>query len=215
VLLEHLGVRSLGVYTAVGVAVWVAFVKSGVHATIAGVMLGLLTPARPYLNAGAVARLLESGGAGAERARALQSASRESVSPLEYLEHRLHPWVSFVVMPLFALANAGVHFSASELTDRVTIAVAIGLLAGKPIGVVASSWLAVTAGAARLPDRVGWASVAGGGLLCGIGFTMALFVANLALTGPALGAAKVGILIASALAAGTGMVILFASAKGR
>jgi NhaA family Na+:H+ antiporter len=123
--------------------------------------------------------------------------------------------VSFAIMPVFALANAGVHFSASELTDRVTIAVAIGLLAGKPIGVVLSSWLAVASGAARLPEGAGWASLAGGGFLCGIGFTMALFIANLALAGPALAAAKVGILIASALAAGAGMLVLFGSAKGR
>jgi NhaA family Na+:H+ antiporter len=226
VLLQHTGARSFGVYTAVGVAVWVAFVKSGVHATIAGVILGLLTPARPYLSQGTFAKLLEharellrgdgwSGSDAAAGARALQSASRQSVSPLEYLEHRLHPWVSFAIMPVFALANAGVHFSASELTDRVTIAVAIGLFAGKPIGVVLSSWLAVASGAARLPEGAGWVSLTGGGFLCGIGFTMALFIANLALAGPALAAAKVGILIASALAAGAGMLILFGSVKSR
>ncbi len=226
VLLENLGVRSFGVYTVVGLAVWVAFVKSGVHATIAGVLLGLLTPARPYASAYTLATRLEhhseslrrgggSGGVAASRARALQSASRESVSPLEYLEHRLHPWVSFVIMPVFALANAAVHFRASGLTDRVTIAVVIGLFVGKPVGVLLSSWLAVTTGAARLPDGAGWMSVAGGGFLCGIGFTMALFVANLALAGPPLAAAKVGTLIASALAAGAGMLILLVGAKGR
>ena len=221
VLLENLGVRSFGVYTAVGVVVWVAFVKSGVHATIAGVILGLLTPARPYLNESSFAKLVEhvrellrgggwSGSDAAAGARALQSASRQAVSPLEYLEHRLHPWVSFAIMPVFALANAAVHFSASELTDRVTIAVAIALVAGKAIGVVLSSWLAVRSGAARLPEGTGWVTLAGGGFLCGIGFTMALFIANLALAGSTLAAAKVGILIASALAAGAGMLIIFA-----
>jgi NhaA family Na+:H+ antiporter len=135
------------------------------------------------------------------------------VSPLEYLEFRLHPWVSFVIMPVFALANAAVHVNAADLTSRVTVAVAISLLAGKPIGIVLSSWVAVLLGAARLPEGVSWLAVAGGGILCGIGFTMALFIANLALAGPDLGAAKVGILIASAIAAAAGMLVLFAAGK--
>ena len=105
------------------------------------------------------------------------------------------------------------HVSVADLTDHVTLAVAISLLAGKPIGIVLSSWLAVTLGAARLPEGVSWSALAGGGLLCGIGFTMALFIANLALEGPALGAAKVGILMASALAASAGVLVLLASTK--
>jgi NhaA family Na+:H+ antiporter len=224
VLFERLGIRSFGIYTLIGIAVWVAFVESGVHATIAGVILGLLTPARPYLSQGAFAKSIErvaellrggrwSGGEGAARARALGRASREAVSPLEYLESLLHPWVSFVIMPIFALANAAVRVHAADLTDPVALAVGISLLAGKPIGIVASSWLAVAVGAARLPDGVSWASIAGGGTLCGIGFTMALFIANLALDGGALAAAKVGILGGSAFAAAAGMLLLFGTAR--
>ena len=224
VLFERIGIRSFRLYTVVGVVIWAAFVKSGVHATIAGVLLGLLTPARPYLGRRAFAKLLDRGGQllrggtwsgseGAAGVRALRRASHAVVSPLEYLEFRLHPWVSFVIMPVFALANAAVHVNAADLTSRVTVAVAISLLAGKPIGIVLSSWVAVLLGAARLPEGVSWLAVAGGGILCGIGFTMALFIANLALAGPDLGAAKVGILIASAIAAAAGMLVLFAAGK--
>jgi NhaA family Na+:H+ antiporter len=219
VLFERIGVRSFGVYTLIGTAVWVAFVKSGVHATIAGVMLGLLTPARPHLSRDAFVTFLDrvrallhgegwSRGEGVSHARALGRASREAVSPLEYLEYRLHPWVSFVIMPIFALANAAVHVNAASIGDRVTLAVAVGLLAGKPLGIVVTSWLAVASGAARLPDGVSWAGVTGGAMLCGIGFTMALFIASLALEGPALAAAKVGILLGSAFAAVAGMLVL-------
>jgi len=224
VFFERLGIRSFGIYTLLGAAIWLAFVKSGVHATIAGVMLGLLTPARPYLSGGAFATFLErarvllhgsgwSEGELAAHARALGRASRQAVSPLEYLEHRLHPWVSFAIMPIFALANAAVHVNAADLGNRVTLAVAASLLVGKPLGIMVMSWLAVGSGAARLPDGVSWMGIAGGGILCGIGFTMALFIASLALEGPALGAAKVGILVGSALAAAAGMFVLFSSAR--
>jgi len=224
-LFERIGVRSFGIYTVLGTAVWVAFVKSGVHATIAGVLLGLLTPARPHLSRDAFATfldrvraLLHGGGwsadASVSHASALQRASREAVSPLEYLEYRLHPWVSFAIMPIFALANAAVQVNAADFGERVTLAVAAALLFGKPLGIVAASWLAVMSGIARLPAGVSWAGVVGGGLLCGIGFTMALFIASLALQGPALAAAKVGILMGSALAAVAGTLLLFRAAHG-
>src|SRR5262249_21192448 len=178
VLCERIGIRSFGIYALIGAAVWLAFVKSGVHATIAGVLLGLLTPARPYLSQGAFAGMLGrllavmrgsgwSGREAAARASALRRASREAVSPLGYIEHLLHPWGSFVIMPIFALANAAVPVHAADLTDRVALAVGIGLLAGKPIGIFGASWLAVALGAARLPDAASWWSVAGGGMLCG------------------------------------------------
>jgi Na+:H+ antiporter, NhaA family len=220
VLFERVGIRSLGIYTLIGVIVWVAFVKSGVHATIAGVLLGLFTPARPYLSAGAFAQFLDrvrellqgggwsGAGARAAQVRALQRTSRETVSPLEYLENLLHPWVSFLIMPIFALANAAVRFHVTDLGNPVALTVGVSLLVGKPIGIVLSSWLSVWLGAARLPEGVSWPRVAGGGALCGIGFTMALFVASLALEGSALAAAKVGILGGSALAAIAGVLLL-------
>jgi len=184
------------------------------------VILGLLTPARPYLTAGTFAPFLEraseviSGSRGAhagERStvvRTFRQAVRETVSPLEYLESMLHPWVGFVIMPLFALANAGVPLHLASFTEPVALAVAVALLVGKPLGIVLSSWIAVRLRLARLPDGVGWTALAGGGTLAGIGFTMSLFIAGLALDGTALEAAKVGVLTGSALAATLGMAVL-------
>ena len=219
-VLGRLGVRNRGVYVLVGALVWLAVHESGVHATIAGVALGLMTPARSYLGRGVVQNALarasaamqgegwHAGGHPADRVRALERVARESLSPLEYLERAIHPWVGFAIMPIFALANAGVAFSPSELSDPVAIAVAAGLVIGKPVGIVAASWLAVRAGLARLPEGVTWRMIAGGGALAGIGFTMALFIAGLALTGPAVAAAKVGILAGSLLSAGIGVILL-------
>lgn len=221
-LLRWLGVRSLLVYTAAGIVMWVGFHESGVHATIAGVTLGLLTPARSYLPENAFARMLGrardvfTGGGWAEQqhraeaVRRFQHAARETISPLEFLEGSLHPWTGFVIMPVFALANAGVPFQLSDLGDPVALAVGAGLALGKPVGIVAFSFAAVKLGLARLPERVTWPVLAAGGVLAGIGFTMALFIAGLALDGQALDAAKVGILGASAVAAALGMILLVA-----
>jgi Na+:H+ antiporter, NhaA family len=213
VILARLGIRSFGIYTLVGLVVWFAFQESGVHATIAGVLLGLLTPAQPHLSEDAFAPFLEHATEppATDRpadVRTLRQAARETVSPLEYLESALHPWVSFVVMPVFALANAGVPLHLASFLDPVALAVAAGLLVGKPVGILLFSWLAVRAGVAKLPDAVGWRAVAGAGCLAGIGFTMALFIAGLALDGAALEAAKVGVLAGSALAAVVGVLVL-------
>ncbi len=218
-VLARLGVRSFLVYTALGLAVWLAFLASGVHATIAGVILGIMTPARSYLSstvlAGALRRAQEvlAGEWEAETDRAarvqrLRWAAREVVSPLEYLENTLHPWVSFLVMPLFALANAGVVVQLDDLTQPVALAIAAGLLLGKPLGIVSFCWLSVRLGIARLPAGVSWPQVLGGGILGGIGFTMSLFIAGLALDAESLGPAKLGILLASWLAAILGMGLL-------
>ena len=217
-VLQRLGVRSLAVYTIVGLGIWLAVLHSGVHATIAGVLLGLLTPARPLLSPDDSARLLTAGGdalgrdpdsARAAQVRLVRQAAREAVSPVEYLERVLHPWVGFLVMPVFALANAGVPIAVDDLRDPVAVAVAAGLVIGKPLGVVGASRLAVAAGLARLPDGVGWPALVGGGFLAGIGFTMALFIAGLALPA-ASDPAKVGILVASLVAAVAGMLTLLA-----
>jgi NhaA family Na+:H+ antiporter len=140
----------------------------------------------------------------------LAFAARESVSPLERLEHVLHPWVGFLIMPLFALANAGVHVEPGELTSPVAVAVAVGLFLGKPIGVVLFSFLAVKLGIARLPQGVNWWVLLGGGCLAGIGFTMSLFVAGLALGGDPhlLGAGKIGTITGSVCSAIAGTTIL-------
>lgn len=219
VLLAWLGVRSVGVYVVLGGLVWFEFHESGVHATIAGVLLGLVTPARSWLQDTALAELAERAfgvlrGDGVEESRrrtvlrGVERAARESMTPLERIESTLHPWVGFVIMPIFALANACVPFELADFGDPVAVAVAAGLVIGKPLGIVVMSALAVWLGVARLPEGVPWSAVLGGGFLAGIGFTMALFIADLALVGEALDAAKVGILGASALAGVLGAALL-------
>ena len=219
VLLARLGVRSIGAYVLVGGFVWLGFHESGVHATIAGVLLGLVTPARSWIGEGTLAELAENtfsllrgegleGGARQHALRQVETAAREAISPLERLETGLHPWVAFLIMPLFALANAGVALDFGDLTDPVAAAIAAGLVIGKPLGIVGFSAIAVAFGIARLPDGVGWGALIGGSFLAGIGFTMALFIADLALTGSALDAAKIGILGASVLAGAIGIAIL-------
>lgn len=212
VALARIGVRSVAVYVFVGALVWLAFHASGVHATIAGVVLGWLTPIRPWISEERLRRIterLESGEEEQQNAlRMVEVAARESVSPLERLEGALHPWVGFVIMPLFALANAGVKLTPGAFGDPVALAAGLGLLVGKPLGILVLSWIAVRAGLARLPEGVGWREVAAGGALAGIGFTMALFIAGLALPGDLLDAAKVGILGASVVSAAVGILAL-------
>jgi NhaA family Na+:H+ antiporter len=218
-LLSRLGVRGFGMYGLLGLCVWFAFHESGVHATVAGVILGLMTPAHAYLENTTLAQAIErvtagmhgdskEGGHGVAEVRGARWATRETVSPLAYLETTLHTWVAFAIMPLFALANAGVAFTASDLFDPIAIAIGAGLVIGKPIGIVGFSWLAVRMGFAALPQGVTWGLVLAGGLLTGIGFTMALFICGLALDVEFLDAAKVGVLAASVVAAVLGMSLM-------
>jgi NhaA family Na+:H+ antiporter len=218
--LIRLGVRSLLIYVPVGAAVWLGFHESGVHATIAGVILGLITPARPLFGRRMLAGFVEAMGAylqgddwqDTKRRHdltvSLRRAARETVSPLARIETALHPWVSYLIMPIFALANAGVSLKPAAFTDPVAVAVVAGLEIGKPVGIFLFSRLAVTLGVARLPDGVGWRMLFAGGVLAGIGFTMSLFIAGLALEGELLDAAKVGILTGSFGCAVLGMVLL-------
>jgi NhaA family Na+:H+ antiporter len=221
-LLNRLGVRRVTMYVLVGVGIWLCTLKSGVHPTVAGALLGLLTPASAWLGSAtllevvqrAVERLRNTdpvGGPDADRREAAEDlafAATESVSPLERLEHGLHPWVSFGIMPLFALANAGVAVSLGGVTDPIATAVMVGLVVGKPLGIVLASGLVVLLGLAKLPDATSWSALLGAGCLGGIGFTMALFIASLSLAGPELEAAKSGILVASAASLGLGMGLL-------
>jgi NhaA family Na+:H+ antiporter len=219
--MARLGIRSILAYTAMGGLVWLAFHESGIHATIAGVILGLMTPTKEYVGASAFKTALErvedvwqgqDWPQEKERASTVQrfrELAREAVSPVEYLIASLNPWVSFLIMPVFALANAGVQINLAGLTNPVAFSTAAGLLLGKTVGVVLLSFLAVRVGFARLPHGVSWAALAAGGVLAGIGFTMALFIAGLALDGELLSAAKVGILGASGIAAITGTVLLY------
>jgi NhaA family Na+:H+ antiporter len=219
-ILTEVGVRSTPVYVFVGAGVWLAFYKSGVHPTIAGVILGLMTPAGEWVTRTALRLAITDLQAklandpheetAVEDLELLSFAARESVSPLERLEHTLHPWVGFVIMPLFALANAGIHIDVREITNPVTVAAALGLFLGKPIGVMLFSFIAVQFGFAKLPQGVGWGLLLGGGCLAGIGFTMSLFVADLAFGGDErlLAAGKIGTLAGSVLSAIVGVAVL-------
>jgi len=219
-LLNRLGVRRVTMYALVGVGIWLCTLKSGVHPTVAGALLGLLTPASAWLGSAtllevvqrAVDRLRDTGaGPDAERREAAEDlafAATESVSPLERLEHGLHPWVSFAIMPVFALANAGVAVSLGGVTHPIASAAVVGLAVGKPLGIVLASWLVVRLGLAKLPEAASWTVLVGAGCLGGIGFTMALFIASLSLAGPELEAAKSGILAGSAVSLCLGLGLL-------
>jgi NhaA family Na+:H+ antiporter len=219
--LSRVGVRSIPVYVFTGAGVWFAFHESGVHATIAGVILGLQTPVHPWVSDSLFGEIIERlsrvmrGGSwrGPEERRAVfrsvMRAAQETVSPLERLENMLHPWVGFIIMPLFALANAGVPLQLGAFRDPIAMAVIVGLSVGKPLGIVAFSWMAVRVGLARLPSGISWGILTAGGVLAGIGFTMSLFIATLALSNGALDAAKVGILAGSTASAVSGMALLF------
>lgn len=220
---HRIGVRSIGVYVVVGALIWLAFLQSGVHPTVAGVLLGLLTPAHAWVGQRTFADVLKatwqrasreesdprSAPADVERA---QFAAREAVSPLQRLEDGLHPWVAFGIMPVFALANAGVVLSPSSLGEPVAIAVAAGLAIGKPIGIMVLCLLAVRSRVTSLPEGVTWGMLAGGACLAGIGFTMALFLNALAFPVadfPANEAAgKIGTLAGSLVSVVLGAVVL-------
>jgi len=143
----------------------------------------------------------------------LSFASREAVSPLFRIETALHPWVAFGIMPLFALANAGVPIDLGGLGEPVAVAVAGGLFFGKPIGIFGASWLTVKLGWASRPQGVTWPILGGAAFLGGIGFTMALFIASLGLSGGLLQSAKIGIILGSFASAVLGMSILSSVAK--
>ena len=229
VLARRLGIRFLGVYMVLGISVWLATYESGVHATIAGVALGLLTPVRPLQDpavvsaeairiAGATADEPDDPDADAAHWRRLAWLSREAISPLARLEHGLHQWSSFVVIPIFALANAGIVLDGASLDaateTRVALAVALGLVVGKIVGLTAGVALATRLHLSTLPPGVGWAGMAGTGAVAGIGFTVSLFISDLSYADPdILAAAKMGVLGGSAVAAAAGIAILVAASR--
>lgn len=229
VVANRLHLRHPAAYAILGLGLWAAFLESGVHATIAGVLLALTIPARARVDTGEFFRrastlLHHFARAGEETENILTNADQQAAlaeledlaegvqTPLQRLEHALHPWVAFGIVPLFALANAGVALGGglgAALTEPVTIGVVAGLLLGKQLGVTGGAWLAVRAGLADLPAGTGWWHLYGVGWLAGIGFTMALFVGSLAFgAGPLLDAAKVGILAASLVAGLVGWAII-------
>lgn len=217
VILAKVRVWFIPVYGMVGSAVWLATLLSGVHATIAGVLLGLLSPARPLLGndqAAAIAdELSEDRDVTVGEVRVMAFRLRESVSVAERLQDVLHPWTSYVIVPIFALANAGISLSADSLRDAVsspvTIGVVLGLVVGKAVGITGAVAIATRLGIARLPEGIRLAQVAGIAALAGIGYTVALFISSLAFDDAALEAqAKIGVLAASVLAAVIGSAAL-------
>jgi NhaA family Na+:H+ antiporter len=223
VLLQRIHVRAVNAYALVGVVLWYATYRAGIHPTIAGVILGLLTPSEPFQRPAAVSAEArrtaeetvddpEPPDADAPAWLRLAWLSKEAVSPIARVEHVLLPWSSFVIVPIFALANAGMVLSFDVISDAVSAPVAIGifvgLVVGKPLGVASAA--SVRTRLASRPDDVGWADLIGMGATAGIGFTVALFIAELAFeTEPALlDQAKVAILAASAVALAFGQAIL-------
>jgi len=185
-LLNATNVRSTAVYLLVGMVLWTAVLKSGVHATLAGVIVGFFIPL----------------------------AKKDGHSPAEQLEHGLHPWVSWLILPLFAFANAGVvldGISAGDMFSLLPLGIMVGLLIGKPLGITLFCWLAVRLGLAKLPQGTTMSNIVAVGVLCGIGFTMSIFIASLAFgdIDPALiTLAKLGILIGSIASAVIGYLLL-------
>jgi NhaA family Na+:H+ antiporter len=167
VILRWLGARSIAVYAALGAGVWLAFLKSGVHPTVAGVLLGLLTPARAGLRRRVLLDVVSDLYARLRGQRGAPAGQAQAVSPLERLEAALHPWVAFAVMPLFALANAGVRVEPAAMATPVALAVALGLVLGKPLGIVLFSLASVRLGLTRLPGGVNWKVLVGAGCLGG------------------------------------------------
>jgi Na+/H+ antiporter NhaA len=214
--LQRIQVRANTVYVVLGLGLWIATYEAGIHPTIAGVVMGLLTPLEPFQPPAAVSREAirtadetdddpNEPDAGAHLWLRLAALSKEAVSPLVRVEHALLPWTSFVIVPIFALANAGVDVSAESVgnavTSPITLGVLLGLVVGKTLGIWGASALAVRLGLARLPRGVTQQHVLSAGAVAGIGFTVALFITELAFGDPLLrDEAKLGILVASVVA---------------
>jgi len=184
--LNRQGVKSITPYVLIGITIWVFVLKSGVHATLAGVMIALTIP--------------------------IKGADNSAPSPLRELEHDLHPWVAFLVLPLFAFANAGVSFqglSMADLATPVPLGIALGLFFGKQLGVMGFIFLAVKSGVTKLPENVNWAQVYGVACLTGVGFTMSLFIGTLAFdSADLLNQVRLGVLLGSTLSAIVGYLVL-------
>jgi NhaA family Na+:H+ antiporter len=221
VVARVLRIWTVVVYAVLGVGVWFALLQSGVHATLAGVAIGLLAPARPLLReqvARAYAtRALRDNQLDADELARLRFLLRESVPVVERLQAALHPVSAYVVLPVFALANAGVELGAigQVLTAPVGLGIVLGLVVGKPVGIAVASFLAVRLGLGRLPDGTSWPMLLGLGTVGGIGFTVSIFIAGLSFPGADLLTedAKVAILLASLLAAVAGVFVLLAATR--
>jgi len=229
IIANVLHVRTPIVYGIIGLFLWLFLLQSGVHATVGGVLMALTIPSRMRIDGArfldfsreALNEFEDAGGRSEhimtsrrrqESVQGLEDACEHVLTPLSRLEHMLHPWVIFLVMPIFALANAGVILGADAvdaLGSGVGLGVAVGLFVGKPLGVVAATWIAIKLGVGELPTGSNWRQLLGAGCLAGIGFTMSLFIANLAFgDAPELQFAKMGILGGSLIAGVVGFILL-------
>jgi len=228
IILNRLGVRAISVYVAMGCGIWLAVHNAGIHPTIAGVILGLMTPTKSFVDRKTAITAFNSLGSALESknkmlginekysmSRIAQFTAKESVSPLDRLEKGLHPWVAFIIMPLFALANAGVSFQDMNLGESLSMAVTIGLVIGKPLGIVISTLIVIGFRWVKLPRGLSWPIMIGAGFLSGIGFTMSLFIATLGLEGELLELAKGGVLLGSAISIILGGGILLATLRAK
>lgn len=221
--MQRMGIGSAWLYVFPGAIMWSGLLKLGVHPTLAGVVLGLITPVRSAPSSerpleimtqafrDLTHRVYEGQKKVSAPLKQIRFAEREVLAPVQRVQERLHPWVAFVIMPLFALANAGVSLGGAHFGDAVTVPVVYGvvmaLVFGKPIGVVLATFLLVRTGLCRLPDQLGWAGVMLVGLLAGIGFTMSIFIAGLAFDDEQLlAAAKLSVLCASTVSAVVGLL---------
>jgi NhaA family Na+:H+ antiporter len=220
------GVRSISGYFVMGVLLWLAIDASGIHATIAGVILGLLTPARRWVSDQRLYAILDRVVAhpdaeadskdtkDRETLQAATIAARETLAPVERIEIALHPWVSFVVMPVFALANAGLPIAFTSMDASLTATIFLAFVVGKPAGILTFCWLAVRTRIATRPPGLTWGVLAGGSVLGGIGFTMALFIAGRAFDHDLIDSAKMGIFAASIVSGALGIALLAWVSRG-
>jgi NhaA family Na+:H+ antiporter len=240
VLGNRLGIRTPWFYLALGIILWIAFLKSGIHATVAGVLSALTIPARSLVDSNQFViegkSLLEIFSRGITKKQetknkydlltteqesvvgTLETACEFVLPPLVRLEHGILPWVTFFIMPIFALANAGVVIEGNifnTVSNTVSLGVICGLLFGKPLGILLFSLFAVKLGISKLPENSTWLQILGIGFFAGIGFTMSIFVASLAFAeNPGvLIHAKIGILLGSILSAIMGLILLLLGKK--
>lgn len=223
-----LGIRGTMFYVIIGFGVWVCFLLSGIHATIAGVLVAFTIPARTKVDEQKYSSIIRKLSDDFDKEipnnstlttlnqhhtiQNIKKVSTDAETPLQKIEYALHPWVAFLIMPLFALANAGMVIGAdffTSLNNPVSMGVSIGLLAGKFIGILLFTWLLVKSGMAELPSKANWNHIVGVALLAGVGFTMSLFIANLAFQSPEMiNQSKYGILVSSIIAGTLGILIL-------
>jgi NhaA family Na+:H+ antiporter len=226
---NRLGVRNLAVYLGLGLVLWICVRGSGIHATVAGILLALTIPTSTRIDPAAFVDRIEAilgrfereslaernvltDGRLQEKLQELEDAVDDVQAPLQKLEHILHPWVAFAIVPLFALANAGVVLDVRPgdlLTDRVSLGIILGLVLGKQVGITCFAWLATRLGLGTLPSGVTWRQIYALSWLGGIGFTMSLFISDLAFDDEALlTSARIGILAASTIAGLVGWLVL-------